>query len=179
MICAFAARIKRNKGVAMLKTIFILMIMLIIISFLFQAFSIFKIANNIKEVMEKSVMTLCALNMPTIYDSLREGHTAIADEAGNLLYNIVTEDDIVNSLSESLPVSLENGRSLVMRDSNGAPMYSIHNLQVAAQNIRSIGTQEKLTFVILFDLEVYVAAYWNFGSITVPMKVVSGYSCKF
>lgn len=168
-----------NKGMSMLKAVFILMIMLIVVSFVFQVFSIFNIANNVSDTAEKSVMSLCALNMPSIYNSLREGHSAAEDEAGSPLYSLVTDEDIMRSLRESLNMEQGGNGELLKRDSNGALLFSIHNLRVETRNARFTQAQLRLTFAVQYDLEIYVAAYWNFGSITVPMETISGYSYKF
>lgn len=163
-----------NKGMAMLKAVFIMMIMLIVISFMFQIFSVLNIASNVKEAAEKSAMSLCAVNMPKIYNSLREGNTKIEDETGTPFYSILTAGDMNLSLKETLGLTQTAADELTAQDSNGAVLYSIRSLRVdTGENAAG-----QLQFIVRFDLEIYTSGL-ELGGIVIPMEVVSGYSYKF
>ena len=158
----------------MLKVIIILMILMIIISFLYQIFVIYSTANSVSVAVQDTALSVAAANKPNIYESLREGNTAASTETATVL---LTADEISARLCYSLGLS-QKGAALEKVES-GSILYTIKNLTVTPKNMLSREKEVTLTFVIEFELEIPIAAYWNFGSISIPMQIISKYTSKF
>lgn len=158
----------------MLKVLIILMILMIIVAFLFQLFVIYSTANTISIAVQDAALSVAAANKPGIYESLREGNTSVSNE---MVAALLTVDELSMNLCYSLELS-QNGTTLE-KIGTGGTLYTIKNLTVTPNNMLSREREVTLTFVTEFELEIPIAAYWNFGSISIPMKINSRYTSKF
>lgn len=158
----------------MLKVVIILMILMIIVSFMFQIFVIYSTANSVSIAVQDTALSVAAANKPGIYESLREGNTAASDE---IVAALLTADELTADLCYSLGLS-QNGAALEKIGAGGL-LYKIKNLTVTPNNMLSREREVTLTFVTEFELEIPIAAYWSFGSISIPMKINSRYTSKF
>ncbi len=157
----------------MLKTLIILMALMILVAFMYQILVIYSIANNVNTTVERTVISLASYNKPIVYSSMREGNTMVVDESA-----LFSRDEIMQSLCDELAATKLSEDSLVRQSNEGGFFYRITDLSVEIENIDSRSTDVTITFITDFDLEIPVAAYWNFGSINIPMQVRSVFTSK-
>ena len=63
----------------MMKTLIILMTLALLLGFTYQVFVAYTTANMINTAVQRSVMTIASVNMPVLFDSLKEGSAAAED----------------------------------------------------------------------------------------------------
>lgn len=157
----------------MLKVLIIVMALMILIAFMYQILVIYSIANNVHTSVERTVISLASYNKPIVYSSMREGNTMVTDESA-----LFGRDELVESLCDELAATQLSESSLMRESNEGGFFYRITDLTVEIENIDSRSSDVTITFITDFDLEIPVAAYWNFGSINIPMQVRSEFTSK-
>lgn len=171
-------RLLERRGGTMLKVVFIMMIMIILISFMFQIFMIYSTANSVSSAVQDSVLSVAAANKPKLYNSLREGNTAMQSKnfSGGA-EELISTYEMSEMLSETLGVV--GNADMLIKPGNPETVYTIHNLTVTMENSYSRDREQTLEFVTELELEIPVAIYWNFGSLKIPMKIRSKYTAKY
>ena len=165
-------KLAASRGAAMLKSIFIMLILVIVMAFLFQIFVIYSTANSVRTAVRDSAFTIAAANKPKLFDSLREGNTSVSTAE-----ELLTADEMSQRLCEMLGMEISEN-SLVKRGQTGE-FYTIRELEITLENAYSRSSEQTLSFVTEFELEIPVAAFWSFGSIKIPMTIRSKYTAKF
>ncbi len=171
-------RLAMPRGAAMLKSIFIMLILVVLMAFLFQIFVIYSTANSVRIAVRDSAFAIAAANKPKLFASLREGNTFLQSE--NLTDGenaLLTVDEMSQKLSEMLGMELSEN-DLVKRGESSVS-YAIRELRITLEDPYSLSGGQTLSFVTELVLEVPVAAFWNFGTIRIPMEVRSKYTAKF
>ncbi len=174
MIAKPLKSLRSKCGAAMFKAIMILMILMIIVSFLFQIFVIYSTANSVRIAVQDAVLSVAAANKPNIFQSLREGNTSVTDE---IAASLLTTDELSAKLCTALGLSQDG--TILVREGAGGSLYTIKNMTVTPDNTYSRDKEITLSFVTEFELEIPIAQYWNFGSISIPMRIHSQYTSKF
>lgn len=157
----------------MLKVLIIVMALMILIAFMYQILVIYSIANNVNTTVERTVISLASYNKPIVYSSMREGNTMMVDESA-----LFGREELMDSLCEELAATQLSESSLMRESREGGFFYRITGLTVQIENIDSRSSDVTITFITNFDLEIPVAAFWNFGSINIPMQVRSVFTSK-
>lgn len=172
-------RLNTAKGGAMLKVVIILMALMIVVSFTLQIFVILSAANTINVTVQESVLSVAAGNMPKLYKSLREGNTSLlSDNLSGGADEILSEAELIEKLCESLGLNQSVDGSLY-KAAGSDRYYTIRDISVTLDNSFSRDREKTLTFITELVLEVPVAPFWNFGSISIPMTIYSKYTSKF
>lgn len=154
----------------MMKTIIILMTLALLLGFTYQVFVAYTTANMINTAVQRSVMTIASVNMPVLFDSLKEGSAAAEDMSA-----LVTSAELSADLSAELGLDISDD-GLVKSSESGGFFYRISGLEIRAENVYSgAGT---VCFTADFTLEIPVAGYWDFGSFRIPMSVQAKYTNK-
>ena len=104
---------------------------------------------------------------------MREGNTMVMDESA-----LFGREELIDSLCEELAATQLSESSLMRESNEGGFFYRITDLTVEIENIDSRSSDVTITFITDFDLEIPVAAFWNFGSINIPMQVRSVFTSK-
>ena len=154
-----------------MKTLIIMMFFAVLFGFAYQVFVVYALANNVSTSVQRSIMTTASLNMPTLFGSLKEGSASAQDIAA-----LVTVASMEQNLSEELGVEILPGE-MVKRNSSGGWDYRIHGMDIRAENI-AVGSGT-VRYTAEFVLEIPVAAFWDFGSFSIPMHVEAKYTQKF
>lgn len=157
----------------MIKVLIIVMALMILVAFMYQILVIYNIANNVNTTVERTVISLASYNKPVVYSSMREGNTMVVDESA-----LFGREELMESLCNELSATQLSESSLMRESNEGGFFYRITNLDVEIENIASRSSDFTVTFITGFDLEIPVAAFWNFGSINIPMQVRSTYTSK-
>jgi len=153
-----------------MKTLIILMFMAILIGFMFQVFVLYSTANTVSTSVQRSIMTVAAVNMPSLFGSIREGSAETNDST-----QLVTIDELRGDIAEELGL-VQTNTQLVKESSAGGWYYRINDLAIKAENVEALAT---VKYSADFVLEVPVAKYWNFGSFKIPMHVEAKYTAKY
>ncbi len=165
-------RLRSNRGAAPMKTLIILMCLAIIVSFTYQVFVAYSAANTVSTTMERCIMSVASFNKPGIYYSLREGEAFAQNTA-----TMVNTNDVTNLLCEELGLEV-SGTDFVKRTGASSVYYTISDLRIEVDNDIAAGSQT-VVYTADFVLDVPVAAYWSFGSFTIPMHVEARYTGKY
>lgn len=154
----------------MMKTLIILMVLAIFIGFTYQVFVVYTTANMINTSVQRSMMSIASVNMPVLFDSLKEGSATAADMSA-----LVTSAELSADLSAELGLDISDDE-LVKSTESGGFFYRISGLDVRAENVYTgAGT---ICYTAEFTLEIPVAGYWDFGSFRIPMHVQAKYTNK-
>ena len=149
------------------------MVLLILVAFMYQVLAIYSIANNVNTTVERTVISLASYNKPIVYPSMREGNTVTPDKSV-----LFSREEMMQSLCSELAATQLSENSLVRLSDEGGYFYKITGVSVDILNVDSRSSDVAITFVTDFELEIPVAAYWNFGSINIPMQVRSVFTSK-
>ncbi len=149
------------------------MALMIVVSFMFQVFTLYSICNQTRDSVQRAVLSVAAANKPMLFDSLKEGNTFIADPS-----MLIVESEICDAVSNELGLAVYSNY-MVKESTNGGYYYRISDITVSCQNTNSDIHTQTVTYVISFVVEVPVASYWNYGTVEVPMQVQSRYTAKY
>lgn len=153
-----------------MKTLIVLMFMAILAGFIFQVFVLYTTANTVSTSVQRAIMTVASVNMPSLFDSMKEGSAEQTD-----LNALVTADELKSDIAAELGL-VEASTRLVKESSTGGFYYRINDLTVTAANVDSLSS---VRYSADFVLEVPVAKYWDFGSFEIPMHVEAKYTRKY
>lgn len=148
-----------------------MMFLMIIIGFAYQVFIVYSTASTVSTAVQRAIMSVASVNMPSLFDSLREGEASFS-YAGSL----VTVDELTQALTTELGVQV-SGTDLVRESSSGGWFYRIRELGLTAENVSA--SPDTVRYTANFVLEIPVAEYWGFGSFDIPMQVAARYASKY
>ncbi len=166
-------RITSCKGAAPFKTLIIFFLLMLVFAFTLQVLTVYSACNSVSTSVRRAVMSVAALNKAAVFSSLREGNTYCGGSR-----TLITETELADSLTEEFGLT-RNGGALEKTGSSGDCIYKIRDMTVTLINADSLEHEINMLYSVDFTLDIPVAAFWDFGTFSVPMTVSAQYTAKY
>lgn len=170
-------RVKDKSGSTVIRTLLIFLILMILIAFGSQVFMLYTTCSSVYKACQTAIVELASKNSYTqeIFEGMREFRMEL--DTSNPETEIVTDRELKMALMYDLGLVNGEGDTLIRVQSDNSAAYTIRNVNVTAQVEDKTG-YATITYTAYFELIMPVAAYWDYGDILIPMKVISTYRAK-
>ena len=164
------SKLRERRGEVVVKFGVIVFLFMMFLSVVFVFLSAFFSLNDVKEKANNAVLAVAAVNIPQVYDGIREGKGQAHQSGGGGLSKYIDTEDVFAVLAESLNATIERA------DTFSTSVYTVSQFQTEYENT----LDGNLNFTSTFQVTLHLALLGELiPNLKFDMEVHSSYDPKF